>query len=171
MEYSMDETKHRIEALKGKIRSGFANTRHPGPDKLALHECDECQAVRDAFARVDWKTLDDEVIKANFDKLPLFSPEAFHFFLPAYILYSLTHLYSEACAFMVYALTPKEQKRNEAERKAMLLWWQERLKPFSQKQMGIVYEFLDIVKDEEGFRHDREDIDLGKKKLREFAGH
>lgn len=170
----MDETNRRIEALKGNIRTGFANTRHPGPDKLAPHECDECRAVRDAFARMDWKTLDDALIKANFDKLPLFSPEAFHFFLPAYMLYSLIHLNSEVGEFTVYALTPEVQKLNEVERKAMSSWWQERLKPFSQRQMVIIYEFLDIVKivkDEEGFRRDRGDIDLGKKQLQKFARH
>ena len=74
-----------LKALKQKIVSAFENVLYPKGDIIS-HECDECREVRKTFANLAWKTIEPQILENNYDKLPLFSPEAFHFFLPAYLI-------------------------------------------------------------------------------------
>ncbi len=79
-----------LETLKQKIVSAFGDVLYPKGD-IVSHECDECCEVGRIFANLDWKTIEPQFLENNYDKLPVFSPEAFHFFLPAYLIYSLEH--------------------------------------------------------------------------------
>ncbi len=60
----------------------------------------ECFEVRKAFLNKDWKEITPKILQENYDKLPLFSPEAFHYFLPAYLIYLLENfVFEDVCEF------------------------------------------------------------------------
>jgi len=160
----MSIPKEQLETLKLKIIEAFADVPYP-KGVIAPHECDECQDVRKTFAELDWKTIDQQILENNYDKLPLFSPEAFHFFLPAYLIYSLKHFedkYNEVPEFTIYTLTPdKSLKENPT-------CWQEKFENFTLEQFNLIYDFLDLAKENKEFESFITNIKRGKERLKEF---
>lgn len=157
-------SKDRLEALKQRVVRAFADVPYPkGP--IAPHECDECHGVEKDFMNQDWKTIDPSIVEENFGKLPLFSPEAFHFFLPAYLVYALenpAHERGEVAEFTTYALTPgKEIKESPS-------WWRERFKHFTREQFELVYEYLDLARETEEFDNFVVAIERGKERLKKY---
>lgn len=159
----MSDRKEKIENLKDKIIKAFSNVSYP-KDFITNHECDECFAVRKAFLNKSWKEITPSVLEENYDKLPLFSPEAFHCFLPAYLVYSLENfVYEGVCEFTLYTLTPnREIKINP-------IWWQERFKEFNLTEFNLIYEFLDLAEQHEEFIYHKTNIEKGKQRLKEFV--
>ena len=104
-----EEKADEIDQLKNDIKEAFKDLDPPESTNIALHECEECAGVRQAFANLRWQELDEDFLKENFGVIPLFSPEAFRYYLPAYLLYTLENFddkYSEICEFTLYAITP-----------------------------------------------------------------
>jgi len=129
----------------------------PLPHPIAECDCPGCRDLTADFYGRQWLEIDDAKLEAN-KSLSFFAPKAFHYFLPAYLRYSLRHfnLGSEVCEFTVYALTPN-LGREDPVRTA---WLRERLSCFDRKQAEIVVRFLTLVlQDEElsGFHYDIEE--------------
>lgn len=76
-----DEIRHRIEVA-------FALTPYPGDGNIAPHDCGECAAIRDALKNTDWRDwLEVPVAELRrYAVLPLLSPEALRYFLPAFLI-------------------------------------------------------------------------------------
>ena len=55
-------------------------------DVIAPHECLECHSLRVALAEKSWLKITDEYVDEHDDVLPLFSPTAYHAFIPAWII-------------------------------------------------------------------------------------
>jgi hypothetical protein len=79
----------KIETLKSKIDEQFRNVRQPSKLEITTCNCWECLALRETFFGLEWKTVVPETMEQN-HLLPLFSAEAFHYFLPAYLRHSLS---------------------------------------------------------------------------------
>lgn len=159
----MSDREEKIENLKNKIIEAFDGVSYP-KGFITTHECAECFAVRKAFLNKSWREVTPEILEENYDKLPLFSPEAFHCFLPAYLLYSLENFVFEAvCEFTLYTLTPNKEIKTEP------IWWQERFKEFNLTQFSLIYEFLDLAEQDEEFIYHKTNIEKGKQRLKEFV--
>lgn len=130
----------KLKSLKQRTLDAFADVPHPNGN-IAPHECEECFEVRKAFRSKIWKTIDDKILEENFDKLPLFSSEAFYYFLPAYLIYSFENFDdNDVCEFTIYALSPnKDSLRDDFD------YWKERFENFTDKQIEIICEFLTLV--------------------------
>ncbi len=112
----VEENREIIDHLKSEIVKAFAEVEQPPKDNIALHECEECRGVRSDFAKVKWRETSSELLERNYDKIPLFSPAAFNYFLPAYLLYTLNNFddeLSDVCDFTLYALTPDKSWKDE----------------------------------------------------------
>jgi hypothetical protein len=160
----MPVPKKHLEELKKKINAAFGNVPYP-KESIAPHECDECREVRRIFAGKNWKTIEPEILEENHGKLPLFSPAAFNFFLPAYLIYSLDYFeeYDTVCEFTIYAVTPDNKAVRER-----LEYWQERFEHFTFEQMNCIYEFLDLVRIDENFESLANEVATGRENLKEF---
>jgi hypothetical protein len=67
------------------IESAFAEVPYPGDDNIADHQdCLECDDVRAFFRGKSWRDLKLPELRGL--PLPLLTPEAFHYFLPGYML-------------------------------------------------------------------------------------
>jgi hypothetical protein len=78
-----------VADLPALIRSAFATASHPGGDALVIGAVDydpEYREIASAFARKDWRELSPAFVHEHRDALPLLTPAAFRFFLPAYLL-------------------------------------------------------------------------------------
>jgi hypothetical protein len=69
------------------IEAAFADVPYPGDDHIVDHQdCPECDDVRDFFRGKSWRELKFPELHAFHGSLPLLTPEAFHYFLPGYML-------------------------------------------------------------------------------------
>jgi hypothetical protein len=89
------------EKLKEEIRAAFLHFAYPGDWCLrGSHEGDEPYQVEEEFkGKHDWRTLDakflDQAPDGLASALSFFSDEAFHFYLPAYLIADIDGLLEE----------------------------------------------------------------------------
>jgi hypothetical protein len=130
---------------------------------LINHECEECLELQDAFAGKSWKEISSELLKEHFSDLSLFSPEAFHAFIPAYLFHSIENLDGDdlVTEFTAYALLPdKLVDKDEGHRN----WWALRLSFFSDGQFNAILKYLDLVEATDEY-FDRALLKRGRQRL------
>lgn len=156
-----------LEQMIQKIEEGFSGVVPPAKDNITSCICDECKAVQAVFANKlgdGWRDIDETSIEEHFNCLPILSPEAFHYFLPAYLVYSLKHFYlgNDVCAFTLYALCPgKDWKKSEE-------WWKNRFKHFSREQIDLIFKVMDLALADDRFDYQHIIIERGKDRLAEL---
>ena len=121
----MQNSELSVENLQSKIEAAFSDVQPPASDNIIEHECQECREVERTFRNQNWRNIEPKKIEWAYDKLPLFTPEAFLYFLPAFMIYSLREPESQVCEFLIYGLTRKKPT-NE--------WWQERFSKLTEAQ-------------------------------------
>jgi hypothetical protein len=152
-------------SVRESIASAFKEVPYPGDDQIALHECAECRQIRDDLRGKSLQVLADGVLERRFDSLPLLSSIAFHYFVPAYMLYSLSHPDSEVAFFTFQGL-------GIAGIDAIDL---ERFRLFSRQQREAVIAFLEFFKshkingDDQDNREYQNNLDAGIKIWKELA--
>ncbi len=78
----------RIEHVKSLIRETFARTKYPGDDVLVAYN----EPPRDLLCGKSWPDLvDPKILDAIGDDLALLSMEAFHYYLPGFMIGVLEH--------------------------------------------------------------------------------
>lgn len=86
---NLDSIQTGIAELRAKIVRHFPVGPVPRQDDITDHECEECWRARDDFALQRWPDVKRETIDNNFESLPLLTPSAFHYNLPAYLVRTL----------------------------------------------------------------------------------
>ena len=152
------------------LRNISNEIEQPAKDNIALHQCEECRGVRKDFANVNWQEVSSELLENNYDKIPLFSPQAFNYFLPGYLLYTLNRFdyeYSEVCEFTLYAVTPdKVWKKENGE---ISSYWIEKLRLFTFAQMNCIYQFLELARQNPIYKYtDMTSIERAFNRLKEI---
>lgn len=61
------------------------------PSEIVSHDCDECSRIRNDFAPHAWPKVPGDVLEYHCDSFPLFTPLAFRYYLPAFVLYALAN--------------------------------------------------------------------------------
>jgi hypothetical protein len=77
--------------LKQAIEAAFADVSYPGDSNITKcpYNCAECTRVALYFKGKGQDGHAEEDLRANHVALSLFTPEAFHYFLPSFMLMSL----------------------------------------------------------------------------------
>lgn len=81
-----------VPALLNEIDFAFGHLPIPGDDHLVLDNSGyhlECNQVKEKFRGRHWRSLSLKDLEFEADSLAFFTPEAFRFFLPAYMKVSL----------------------------------------------------------------------------------
>ena len=74
------------------IETAFGDVPYPGDDNIADHEpCPECDDVRAFFRGKSWRDLKFPELHDFSESLPLFTSQAFFYFLPGYMVACLDH--------------------------------------------------------------------------------
>lgn len=78
-------------SLKQTIEKAFANVVYPGDENVTRcpYNCAECRRVAAFFKGKEWTGHTAEELRPQHVALTLFTPEAFQFFLPAFMLVSI----------------------------------------------------------------------------------
>lgn len=76
------------QTAKTKIRDAFANAEYPGDDNLVTDGgCDPgCREIAAAFRGKAWDSISTQMVREYNGALPLLTPAAFRYYLPAYLL-------------------------------------------------------------------------------------
>ena len=75
---------------EASIEAAFAAAQRPGDEEIVSHdECEECDSLRASLAGKHWRDLGRMAVDQMSQALPLLSPAAFRYFLPAVLIRGL----------------------------------------------------------------------------------
>jgi hypothetical protein len=99
------------QQLRDQIREAFPATRFDGP--ITSCDCEECTNIREELRHKRWDEISTAFLDSTCSPM-LLTPEAFHAFLPAYLLRALDDLspHSVVVEFTVYSLCPDKSDQN-----------------------------------------------------------
>jgi hypothetical protein len=147
-----------------RISDAFAAVPAPRPP-LVNHECDECAELQADFLGKSWREIPPTLLTDRYSKLPLFSAEAFHAFIPAYLSHSVENFEEFdgdlVCEFTAYALLPDKLVNQDQSHQN---WWVYKLAQFTDEQFKVLVDYLDLVRDSE-FSFDRKLLERGRARL------
>ncbi len=123
-------------ALAAKIARVFADVPRPGPGELLHPSCRDPAPVAPFERWATWQAIPREALCRDYDALSFFGPEAFRFFLPAFLTATLalfrtsTEYVSDAT---VYELNPHSD------------YARSRYALFTPPECAVVAEFLRLM--------------------------
>lgn len=152
-----------VETLKTKIRVSFSGAEYPGDWCLrGSNEGDEPFEVERAFkGRTDWQALAPDVIDVVPNALSFFSDEAFHFYLPAYLIADIDGGLKRADP--VFHLThglddPSRSERINTRRYGDRTWFDEKrhkFAMFTREEATAIVAYLKFKADTDPFESER----------------
>jgi len=143
-------------AVSLRIRTAFLPASSPADDPIVLAlpgDDPECDQILKAFGGRDWKEVSSETVRKFADALPLFTPAAFRYYLPAYMLASLEEGGGEPFSnaepdsgfdngdvmdFVLFRLTLPEAVEDCS-------YFLERAQQFSGRERGAIARYLETV--------------------------
>jgi hypothetical protein len=125
-----------LEELKTAIRLTFSTTAEP-LDMLVVCECEECHGLSLSFRGRSWQALSVRDVFEH--EIALLSPEAFRYYLPAYLLAALDRQPEswDVRLATIHLLGASEQRMRE--------YLEERFRQLSIQQVETVIAFLEYV--------------------------
>ena len=125
--------------VRNIIETAFANVQFPGEDYLLHATCQDSMEIDGlkGHSWEYWQDIPNDIIDYHYDSLPFLSPEAFQFFLPAYMIYGLNHKNSNVLTFTIYSLTAPDNP-NYPEMMELFLSWIYQLTP-EQKNAIVLF--------------------------------
>lgn len=124
-------------SLKETIKAAFAPVPYPGDTNITRcpYHCKPCEEIADYFKGKGWEGHSVEDLRDHHTALSLFTPEAFHYFLPAFMLasvesYDNTDILPDSIRFhFEFSLEHRDH-------------FLVRLTKFSDEQRKVIVEFL-----------------------------
>lgn len=146
--------------LQKKIKQAFSQVEQPSPEKIVDCDCWECVAQKKIFSGQDKENLSEELIE-KCDTIALFSNEAFQYFLPCFLIYSLNHLEDNEyfAKYVLNTVLPDNTTRS---------YWLSRLELFSEEQLKVVIEYIDYMRGKPDIFYDQVAIEKGKIRLEKY---
>lgn len=126
-----------LDKLRCRVVEVFPKIEPPGFDELTGHRCEECDELRDLFFGKKWWELDRELVRENYGQLSLFQPQAYKYYLPAFILEALDNFndYDEVLEFFIYGWLPSKYPNLQT-------YHEERKSIFAGEQLGLISDVL-----------------------------
>ena len=155
-----------IENLRQQLLAAFADAQYPGDDRIAKctwEQCRECETIRQDLRGQTPSTLSEEILDRT--SLPLLFPEAFRYFIPAYMCYTAEHPDSSIAFFTIISLGPPDY--DDFLRKRFRLFT-----PAERDAVIACLEFLrtqEVEGDEEDNAKYRKRVDVGIRIWKEMA--
>jgi hypothetical protein len=136
------------------ISDVFPRGDPPAKEQLSDGDCEDSNWIRQDFYGVEWWKAEDNIIRNNFAQLPFFTPGAFHYYLPAYLLYVLDDLTDDdtVLEYLLYSLRPSE-------RELSMKWLTERKQLFSENERNVLVSFLQRILDQQELDHFHNDTE------------
>lgn len=132
--------------VKAALFAAFADTPYPGDGNIVVDQSvfdPESTEVVSAFAGMRWEDISVEMVRRFKEALPLFTPVAFRFYLPAYMVACVDASYDVDVALdsVLFNLTPR-MPQSEWQRD----FFQARVEGFFRPQVDAIRSFLALMK-------------------------
>jgi hypothetical protein len=150
----MLESSCTADKLRKLIEAAFADTSYPGDARLVYDNSGrhlECNEIAAAFRGKHWKEVPLETLCYHSAGIFFLTPEAYRFYLPAYLLAALLH-YNQADTLpdsVVFSLIPPSDAKDAQV-------YRRRLEGFTAAQRQVIRCFLEFQKE-----HHAQDDPLG----------
>jgi hypothetical protein len=148
----MPESPPAADELRQLVEAAFAETKYPGDDRLVYDNSRdhlECNEVAAAFKGKHWKQISLETLRHHSAGIFFFTPEAYRFYLPAYLLAAALH-YDEADTIsdsVVFSLIPPSDAKDAQS-------YLHRVEGFTTTQRKAIKRFLEFLKQQ----HPQDDV-------------
>ena len=134
--------------LRDRVVQAFKDAPYPGDDNLirnplAVQMDDYAQIVAHCKGK-HWQELDRQAIVNNDVNLPFFSPEAFRFYLPAFLVVALEDPEGNEFDKIVFNLLPPPPNDSED-----VEYFAKMVAGLSRTQREVIRDFLELVAEEE----------------------
>lgn len=148
------------EQLRQQILKAFPKVSPPLATNVTYDYYGESVKARDSFNGVKWWLAECELIDQRYDCLSLLTSEAFHYYLPAFLLCALKRFETnnQTLEFIIYSLSPTKTDADD-------FWYGDRLKQFTTEQTSIINKFLHHVLSTESMYAFHKDAERGIKKF------
>ena len=143
---SEDDEDAMAQEVAAEVEEAFATVPYPGDGRLVASATHwESADLVTAFRARSWKEVPLDVLFTHRLSLPLFSPEAFRFYLPAYLIGALLHSpeLDTLRENVLFLLTPPEAEGAQALRFAS------RMGDLDQRQTAAIRRFVELCISEE----------------------
>ena len=120
------------DAVAAAIVEAFPQGTDRTPEALVFDGTWETQDLIRSL-RLAGSSIDSRFVEQHADSLAALTPEGLHTLLPAYLLHSLRHPYSDATEKLIFHLSPDDPDSD---------YWRHRLDGFSTTQKAAVAKFL-----------------------------
>jgi hypothetical protein len=123
------------------IGAAFADVAYPGDDQLVYDNSGrhlECTQVREVFRGRSWRDLDLETLRRNASALFFFTPAAYRYYLPAFLIAAVRDF--ERADVIPDTIVCTLKKPKDSGEDAML--FQQRIEGLSEPQRNAVRSFL-----------------------------
>ena len=131
--------------VKTALFAAFANTPYPGDKNIVVDQNvfdPECTEIVNAFTGMKWQDVSVEMVLQFKEALPLFTPAAFSFYLPAYMVACVDAYYDVDVALdsVLFNLTPPVSQSGWQ-------WdfFQARIENFAGLQVDAIRSFLALM--------------------------
>lgn len=131
-----------------EVKSAFAGVPYPGDDLIVYDNSGyhlECSDIAAKFRRKHWSALSPSLLRRYYAALSFFTFEAYHFYLPAYLIISVESFYTaeHIPGTVIFSLTaPSVRKKRDYER------FRAKVCLFDRRQREVIVKFLQIMRDE-----------------------
>jgi len=136
----------RTETIITDLDRAFGELKRPKDTELLHVDCFDNSDIKPFYGEKHWREIPDEMIESQNGALCFFSPQAFRFFLPAYMRYCLRN-YVDSQSFSVdatiYALNPHGSGQKD--------FMESKWGLFSSDQLGVVVSFLKFMSEQEEY--------------------
>lgn len=139
----MNALEERISNLKSEIEKAFADTKYPGDNNLLYQEgYRDDSDILSFYGHTDWKKVPDKVLEYENAALCFFSPEAYQFYIPRFLIYVLENYDSEEIVVdnTLYSLIPE----NDDLRDFVI----SKFSKLTYQQKFVIVSFLNLLKND-----------------------
>jgi len=129
-----------------RVERAFASVPYPGDDDIVVDQSGydlECMDILEKFRSRTWGSISEEEVLLHKESLPLFTPRAFRYYLPAYLIACAKHRRELGVAAhnLAFALTPPEEMESGLD------FFLSRARLFEPEQGHVMLEYLELTAD------------------------
>lgn len=143
--------------MKEQIEAAFAGVQRPDDTNVVYDDTGghlECNEVAAAFRGKHWKQVPLEVLRDHYSGLFFFTPEAYRFYLPAYLCAVLLH-YEDGDMIpgsIVFSLIPPSHAGDVQN-------YRQRMDGFTSPQRNAIKSFLEFLQAQHPYEDPLGDLD------------
>ena len=131
-----------------RIKTAFSTVPYPGDQNITIHPLGLDIEIEEYFRGKTWQGLSEEKLRYHLtDALGIFSPEGYHYFLPAFLIFALDG--NDDAGWYIGFSLERGEKGSTIKGKTQEQLFLERIRLFSKDQLGTIADFFQYLIEEE----------------------